>query len=98
MRGRSVTVIAMYQAQPEPRLGCAISKRVGNAVVRNRIRRLIRETFRRLKTQLLPVDFVVVAHPAAAALARAGLETLSAELGPALIEAGKKAEMRGPRR
>ncbi len=34
----------------EPRLGIVVSKRVGNAVVRNRAKRLTREAFRTLRS------------------------------------------------
>ena len=49
------------------RLGMAVSKRIGGAVVRNRIKRLLRETFRRHKARLsLPCDVVFVARRQAA--------------------------------
>ena len=49
--------------EPHSRLGIAVSKRVGNAVVRNRIKRCLRETFRQHKA-LLPssCDVVCVAR------------------------------------
>jgi ribonuclease P protein component len=47
------------------RLGITVSKRVGNAVQRSRIRRLIRELFRK-KRHLFPkgLDLLVIAQPA----------------------------------
>ncbi|MCZ6873662.1 MAG: ribonuclease P protein component [bacterium] len=49
------------------RLGMAVSKRVGKAVVRNRVKRLIRELFRRHKNFFkLPCDVVFVARHRAA--------------------------------
>ena len=49
------------------RLGLAISKRVSKrAVERNRIKRLLRESFRRVRQQLPPVDVMVMAREQAA--------------------------------
>ncbi|MDZ7379320.1 MAG: ribonuclease P protein component [candidate division KSB1 bacterium] len=48
------------------RLGLAVSKRIGNAVVRNRIKRCLREAFRRHKALLMPAcDVVCVARRSA---------------------------------
>jgi ribonuclease P protein component len=49
------------------RLGMAVSRRVGGAVVRNRVKRRLRELFRRHKSLLCPVcDVVFVARQGAA--------------------------------
>ena len=54
-------------SQPCSRLGLAVSKRIGSAVVRNRVKRRLREVFRRHKERLEPhCDIVVVARSAAA--------------------------------
>ena len=54
-------------SQPHSRLGLAVSKRIGSAVVRNRVKRRLREVFRRHKDLLNPhCDVVVVARSAAA--------------------------------
>ncbi len=53
---------------PAPRLGLVVTRRFGKAVRRNRMKRLLREFFRRHKTLLPPYDLVIMAKPGAAAL------------------------------
>ncbi|QOC22601.1 ribonuclease P protein component [Wenzhouxiangella sp. AB-CW3] len=69
-KARSNRFFTIHYAPAEfARLGMAVSRRVSNrAVVRNRIRRQIRESFRHQRTQLKTMDYVVVARPAAAGL------------------------------
>ena len=75
-----------------------MSRKVGKAVVRNRIRRLIKETFRRLSSELSSADYVVIARPRAATVASQGFESLANELIPALEAAGNKAHQKRGRR
>lgn len=63
-----------YAPSEQARLGMAVSRRVHRrAVVRNRIRRQIRESFRLKRPHLPALDFVVLARPAAAELDRTDL-------------------------
>jgi ribonuclease P protein component len=62
------------------RLGLTVSKKVGKSVKRNRVKRLIRESFRLSQEQIMPgYDIVVVAQPCAYGLKcqQARLELLS---------------------
>lgn len=55
------------ESQEEFRIGLSVSKKVGNAVVRNRIKRYIRQAFLEMKDQLQQdMDYVVIARQQAA--------------------------------
>ncbi len=59
------------------RLGIIVTRRMGKAVQRNRVKRILREVFRQLHSHLPPgLDVVVVAKPP---LARAGLKDVEIE-------------------
>ncbi len=58
------------------RVGLTVSGRVGNAVVRNRVRRRLREALRARYAQLAAaMDLVVIARPASANATWADLNT-----------------------
>lgn len=66
--GRCFSVRWRPNGLDHARLGLAVSKRVSKrAVDRNRIKRLVRESFRRARHGLPPIDLVVMAREAAAA-------------------------------
>lgn len=67
--GRCFSVRYRCNGLEHARLGLAISKRVSKrAVERNRIKRLVRESFRRVRAQLPAIDLVVMARESAAGL------------------------------
>ena len=82
IQGRGVRVTTAHlvfllaaQAEPGPsRLGITASRKVGNAVVRNRAKRLVREAFR-LHGELTPpaIDLVVIVRSDLDALGLAGV-------------------------
>jgi len=75
-RDRRADVLFVLQwvgnSRAEARIGMAVSARaVGGAVGRNRVRRLIRESFRLRRGQLPAVDVFVTARPGARAASNA---------------------------
>ena len=80
------------RGEEAPRLGLSVGRKVGGAVERNKVKRLLREAFW-ASEQSLPGghDFVVVARSEAAAFVeREGLAGVQAELDELLAKAGSK--------
>jgi ribonuclease P protein component len=78
--------LALQNSRGNTRLGITVSKKVGNAAIRNRIRRRLREIFRKQRPHLpRGLDLVLIAMPRAQladfqALDRA-YQALAEELG-----------------
>src|SRR5215470_7038286 len=80
-------------SEPYSRLGVAVSRRLGNAVVRNRIKRYLRETFRRHKALLVSsCDLVCVARRSAIGSLYAAVLHVAAALPASRAVGGRGAE------
>ena len=82
------TLVCYVSSRPEggpTRVGIVVSKRVGNAVTRNRVKRRIRDAVRGIYPLIKPDhDLVLIARPSAA---DAHLEELKSTLGNLLQRA-----------
>jgi len=69
------------------RLGITVSKKVGNAVIRNRIKRLIREFFRNNRVMFPVADYNIIARSGASHL---DYSAVCQEIANALSRIGRK--------
>ncbi len=58
-------MVLIYLPAKDLRVGYSVSSKVGNAVVRNHIRRCFREDFRILRPQLKPGKYIFAARTSA---------------------------------
>jgi ribonuclease P protein component len=90
-RGKLFSVHAFPNEFGTPRLGLSVSRRVGNAVVRNTVRRRLREVFYSALPEIPSnLDLVVSARPAAA---EATFQELSEEFVRSLGKLGDSREV-----
>ena len=78
---RHFVVCFIEGSTPTARFGLTVSKRVGNAVVRNRVKRWLREGIRKSRQGFTGSDVVFIAKPASS---DAGQSTVSQEVRQAL--------------
>lgn len=74
LNSRNFTLYISCQGAALPRLGLTVSRKVGGAVVRNRLKRLLREFFRTHRSMLSPgLCLSIVARSSAAGLSYSGI-------------------------
>ena len=94
VRSRHFVVLVFARGRSGPtRLGLVVSRRVGNAVQRNRAKRLIREAFRRCPEWWYDgIDLVVIARDLPQRFGTDQLLTEFQRLAPAVTNAARQAE------
>jgi ribonuclease P protein component len=79
-------IVSNKNERGQSRLGITVSSKVGNAVLRNRIKRSVREFFRRRRHELpAGEDILVIARKSAAEMSS---DRIAAEMGKTLIRGG----------
>jgi len=87
--GHFVVYAGRFPGDENSRLGVTVSRRVGGAVIRNRLKRRVRETYRlTLRTMLSPgIALVVIARGGAAELT---FEAIGGELKAGILALAKR--------
>ncbi len=86
-----LTLVTLIRPTGKVRLGLTVSRKVGNAVIRNRVKRRLREIVRLHRSRLgRPWDLVIIAQPGAGALS---YHEFLSELMPVLDELARQDEV-----
>jgi len=80
-------IVKAYSELSLPRIGITVSRKVGNSVRRNRIKRLIREFFRNNRDLFLSADYNIIARSGAVNL---GFDDVCQELANGLCRIGQQ--------
>ncbi len=87
----SITILAKENGLDFPRLGLIVPKKaLKRAVWRNQVKRVTRENFRNSKSQILPLDYVVIAKSPVHDLSKKELDALLTKLWNTICRRYKK--------
>lgn len=90
-----LTLLAVANRLEYPRLGFAVSKKAAKlAVQRNRVKRVVRDSFRLKQHQLPAIDIVVIGKGGIGTLDKPELQQLVKQLWPRLIKRYNKQQSR----
>jgi ribonuclease P protein component len=84
---RHFVVVSGSSEYKYPRIGITVSKKVGNAVCRNRVKRVVREFFRNNKELFVTADYNIIARSGAGQMKHSDL---CQELANAIYKIGQQ--------
>lgn len=92
-----ILLVSACEERGSPRLGIVASRKVGTAVQRNRARRMLRESFRRMRPRIAALDIVVIVRSSATKLMCGDIDLEMGRLLPSLRKAAEQLAPMGPR-
>lgn len=93
--GPQILILARKNGKPSPRLGLVIAKKnIRLAVQRNRIKRLIRESYRQHQDLLTGLDIVILARAGLGGMGNSSVSVLLEKLWQDLIRKSNRQDSR----
>jgi ribonuclease P protein component len=87
---REIVILALDNGRDHPRIGITVPGKVATAVIRNRVKRWVREAFRGGAADWPPVDLVVLARSGAPGLGLEGIRRALEAARQRLVDGGAR--------